>query len=235
MSFNKTHLVKSILAALLFLPLLLQSQVDSDKMGAWYMYFFDTKFKDSKMGLQGDIQHRNWNLLGDLEQLLIRSGLTYRPQDANLKLTLGYAHITSGAFGSDNTTTTESRVYQEALYPSKVGNRFFLIHRARYEQRFVEDQNFRTRFRYNLFLNVPINKPTIEEKTYYFALYNEIFINGQKNIGDKRSVERFDRNRFYFALGYAVTSDKRVQLGLMNQTLSNRSKNQLQFSFHHNF
>lgn len=50
------------------------SQVDEDKIGAWYMYFWNTTFSESKVGLQGDIQYRNWNLVGDLEQLLLRGG-----------------------------------------------------------------------------------------------------------------------------------------------------------------
>ena len=46
------------------------AQVDSGKTGAWYMYFYDTQFKESRFGAQGDVQYRNWNLGGDLEQLL---------------------------------------------------------------------------------------------------------------------------------------------------------------------
>jgi hypothetical protein len=41
---------------------------------------YTTKFKNSQFGIQGDVQYRNWNTLGDLEQLLLRSGVTYKPQ-----------------------------------------------------------------------------------------------------------------------------------------------------------
>ena len=64
------------------------AQINQDKLGAWYMYFFATAFKDTEWGFQGDVQLRNWNLAGDLEQLLIRGGLTYKPKDANIKFTL---------------------------------------------------------------------------------------------------------------------------------------------------
>jgi len=63
------------------------------------MYFWNTRFEDSNFGLQGDVQHRNWDLGGDLEQLLIRGGATYSPDQSNLLYTLGYASITSGQFG----------------------------------------------------------------------------------------------------------------------------------------
>jgi hypothetical protein len=199
------------------------------------MYFFSTSFKESQWGVQGDIQYRNWNLGGDLEQLLLRGGLTYKPNNANILFTLGYGNITTGSYGSDNSTTGESRIYQEALFPIQFGNRFYTNHRFRYEQRFVENQDFRTRYRYNLFLNIPLNKAAMEDKTIYLAFYNELFINGQRDIGDGNTVEVFDRNRFYYALGYIIKRGLKVQVGAMRQTTDNWGKNQLQLSLHHNF
>jgi len=216
-------------------PLNLSAQVDEDKTGAWYMYFWNTAAQENRWGFQGDIQYRNWDLIGDLEQLLLRGGLTYQPEDTNLKLTLGYAHITSGEFGDGSATTTESRIYQEALLPQKVGNRIYLKHRFRYEQRFVENQDFRTRFRYNLFLNVPLNQETMEPGAIYLALYNEIFINGERDIGDGQRVELFDRNRLYGAIGYVMRTGLNVQAGYMKQTTDSGSKGQLQLSVHHVF
>lgn len=213
----------------------LSAQVEEAQTGAWYMYFYDAKFKESKFGVQGDIQYRNWNLLGDLEQLLLRSGLTYRPGNTNVKLTLGYAHITTGTPDESTDTTTESRIYQEAFLPQQIGKHIYINHRFRYEQRFVENQDFRTRYRYNLFLTVPLNTKTIEAKTVYVALYNELFINAQRDIGNGNTVQIFDRNRFYAALGYAFSKDLKVQLGMMRQTTNNWDKRQLQVSCHHNF
>ena len=211
------------------------AQIDESRLGAWYMYFFSGTFKESQWGVQGDIQYRNWNLGGDLEQLLLRGGLTYTPKNANIKFTLGYGNITTGAYGSDNSTTGESRIYQEALFPVKFGNRFYTNHRFRYEQRFVENQDFRTRYRYNLFLNIALNKAAMEVGTIYLALYNELFINGQRDIGNGRTVELFDRNRFYYALGYIIRQGLKVQAGAMRQTTDNWGKNQMQLSLHHNF
>ena len=212
-----------------------KAQVDESQLGAWDMCFFNGTFKEGPWGVQGDIQYRNWNLGGDLEQLLLRGGITYRPNNANILFTLGYGNITTGSYGSDNSTTGESRIYQEALFPVQFGNRFYTNHRFRYEQRFVENQDFRTRYRYNLFLNIPLNKAALEDKTIYLAFYNELFINGQRDIGDGNTVEIFDRNRFYYALGYIIKRGLKVQLGAMRQTTDNWGKNQLQLSLHHNF
>lgn len=199
------------------------------------MYFWNTTFGESQWGLQGDVQYRNWNLGGDLEQLLLRGGVTYSPKKADVKFTLGYANITTGEFGDGNDTSNESRIYQEALIPQKLGNRFYLTHRFRYEQRWVEDQDFRSRYRYNLFLTVPLNQKDLNKNSIYVALYNEIFINGEREIGNGRSVELFDRNRFYSALGYAIQDNLKVQAGYMTQTTDNVSKGQLQLSLHHTF
>lgn len=229
--------MKKILLVLtvLFISNNAAAQVDESQTGAWYMYFYNKQFKDSQWGIQGDFQYRDWAGLGDMEQLLLRSGLTFRPTDANVMFTLGYANITSGVPGEINETSGENRIYQEALIPQKLGSRYFLTHRFRYEQRFVEDQDFRTRYRYMLFFNVPFNKTSLEKDAVYLALYNELFINGQTDIGDGRTTELFDRNRTYMGLGYVLSPKVRVQLGWMNQKTVNWGKGQLQFSLHHNF
>ena len=213
-----------------------QAQVDEDQLGAWYMYFFNYRHADSQFGVQGDIQYRNWDLGGDLEQLLIRSGLTWRPKSTDVMLTVGYANITSGAFGrSNHSTTYENRAYQEALLPQKIGSRIYLRHRFRYEQRWVEDQDFRTRYRYALFMNIPLNQQEMSPGAVYLSLYNEIFLNGQRDIGGARKVEVFDRNRLYGALGYNIAAGFAVQMGYMEQSTQSISKGQVQLSLHHTF
>ena len=201
-------------------------------MGAWSMYFFNTTFNESPWGVQGDVQFRNWNIAGDLEQLLLRGGITYKPKKADIKLTLGYGNITTGSYGSDKSTSAESRIYQEALFSVQFGNRLYTNHRFRYEQRFVEGQDLRTRYRYNLFLNIALNKAEMNKKTLYLAFYNELFINGQRSTGNGNTVEIFDRNRFYAGLGYIIKEGLKIQFGVMNQTTNKWSKNQLQLSFH---
>lgn len=211
------------------------AQFDEDQLGAWYMYFFSGKMGEGPWGVQGDAQFRNWDLGGDLEQLLLRGGLTYTPENTNIKFTFGYGNITTGAFGDDNSTVSESRIYQEALFPTIFADRFFLTHRFRYEQRWVEGQDLRTRYRYNLFMNIPLNQPNLNQGAIYLALYNELFINGERSIGSGNTVEIFDRNRFYTAIGYSIKDNLRTQLGIMKQTTNNWSKNQLQWSLHHSF
>ena len=80
---------KSFSVILLLSVFLSYAQVDESQTGAWYMYFYNFDFKDSQFGIQGDLQYRDWQGLGDMEQLLLRSGFTYSPKNANIKFTLG--------------------------------------------------------------------------------------------------------------------------------------------------
>ena len=213
-----------------------RSQVDPNRLGAWYMYFWNAKIKETGFGFQGDVQFRNWNLMGDLEQLLLRGGLTYTPKNTKATFTLGYAFILTGGYGIDDpSTTSESRIYQEALLPHKIGQRVYLTHRFRFEQRFVESQAFRMRLRYNLFINIALNKLVMEKGTFYLALYNELFVNTGRDIGSGRQVEFFDRNRLYGAIGYHIFDRLKVQLGYMYQSNNAYGKGQFQVSVHQSF
>jgi hypothetical protein len=84
-------------------------------------------------------------------------------------------------------------------------------------------------------MNVPLNKSAIEKGAFYAALYNELFVNGQRDIGDNREVEFFDRNRTYLGVGYVLKKGMKFQLGWMSQKTNSVDKQQMQLSFHHNF
>ena len=221
---------------LLFLSLYASSaisQVNENKLGGWYLYILNANIKESRFAFQSDIQYRNWNIAGDLEQLILRGGVAFNP-NANIQLSTAYAHIISGTYGDSKSTTAENRIQQDILLPHKISERIYLKHRFRFEERWVEEQDFRTRFRYNLFVNIPLNKKNFSKNAVYLAFYDEVFLNGQRDIGNGRSVETFDRNWLYGGLGYAIQDNLRVQLGFMEHTSNSFSKGQLQLSLHHN-
>lgn len=225
-----------LMSSALLMPTLGAAQaVDEDQLGAWYMYFYDVRFEDSRFGFQGDGQWRNWDIAGDLEQLLLRSGATFTPEGSNTTFTFGYASITTGSFGPSDASQHENRIYQEALIRQRAGSRVRLRHRLRTEQRWVEDQDFRTRFRYALFVDIPLTQREMNPGAFYLALYDEVFINLERNIGDGRRVDRVDRNRLYGALGYVVGSQLKVQGGVMLQSSGSIDKPQLQLSLHQSF
>lgn len=208
-----------------------QAQFDEDQLGGWYTYQWTVNRDDSTIGFQGDVQHRNWDLGGDMEQLLARGGVTWQPAGSSGKYTLGYAHIVSGAFGNSDARTKEHRLYQEALWPQRWGARGFVTHRLRFEQRDVQHQDVRTRLRYLLAYNRPLNQDTLGRGAIYLALSNELFLNGERGIGRGRQVDSFDRNRAALGLGYSVTDTNRVQLSYMHQRLDSAWKGQLQLNW----
>jgi len=224
----------SLLFLILFFSFSVKAQVDKNQLGAWYMLFLDGKFtKTSNFGFESDIQHRNFDAGRDLEQIMLRGGLSYKFSETKTKLTLGYAHITSGAFGvDDNSKSYESRVYQQLIFSNKLFSRVYVTQRFRYEQRFVQNQDFRTRWRHFFAVNIPLNQEKLIPTTFYLSIYNELFINGERPIGNDRKVELFDRNRFYMALGYQLTEKLKFQAGMMRQLTNVVGKNQLQIGIH---
>lgn len=207
------------------------AQVDEDELGAWYIYVWGARNEGSRFGFQGDIQHRNWDRGGDLEQLLIRGAVTYQREDSRARYAFGLAHITSGAYGDSNAKSREKRAYQELVLPGRLGERIYLTHRFRFEQRWVDNQDFRLRLRYLFGLDFPLNRTTMDPGAVYLSLYNELFVNVNESIGDGRRVDHFDRNRLYLALGRAFEDNRRLQIGYMHQQTDNIGKGQLQFTF----
>lgn len=226
-------MIAGYLLLLLVKPAL--ATVDEDKVGAWYMYMWNHDRSDSRFGLQGDVQFRNWDLMGDMEQFLVRGGVTWRPENTAVKFTFGAANVTTGEYGNRSRNTTENRLYQEALIPDRIGSRLQVTHRLRLEQRDVEGQSTRNRFRYFLGLNYPLNQDSLGEGAVYLSVYNEIFLNLEKDIGNGRRVDTYDRNRAYAAIGYGVSDGIRLQFGVMHQDTDLWAKNQLQLNLFHNF
>ena len=195
--------------------------------GNWLIYFGDKKINE-KFNLHHEVQYRNFNFIGDTEQLLLRTGLGYNLTENNNNILVGYAFIYNEPYlaNSDQKTNfDEHRVYQQFITRQSFG-RISLQHRYRFEQRFLED-DFQLRLRYFLSLNLALNKPKMEDNTFYLSAYNEIFANTQQNY--------FDRNRLYGGLGYRFTSKFRTEIGVMNQTNATVSRNQLNIMTFLNF
>lgn len=223
-----------LITSVVFASITSYAQIDQSQLGAWYMLFLDGRFSDnSNFGFESDIQHRNYDAGADLEQLMLRGGLSYKFSETKTKLTLGYAHITSGTFGKDdNSKSYENRVYQQLVFSNKLFSRIYVTQRFRYEQRFVQQQDFRTRWRHFFAVNIPLNQNELMPSAFYLSMYNELFINGERPVGNDRRVELFDRNRFYMALGYQLTEKLKFQAGMMRQLTDVVGKNQVQIGIH---
>lgn len=199
-------------------------QAQKSDLGAWYMYFGNNKISE-KLNLHNEIQYRNFDAGGDLEQLLIRTGIGYDLTENNNNVLLGYGFILSRPYiNGEKTENIEHRIFQQYITKQKFG-RFNLQHRYRLEERFLED-DFRMRFRYFLGLAIPINNKEMQPKTFYASAYNEMFLHFDRPV--------FDRNRVYGALGYVISKNLRIEAGYMNQIQENKNRGQVQIGFYNN-
>lgn len=213
---------KGVLVVMLMLPMLAFAQ-DSN-FGNWLIYF-GNKQLNSKWNIHHEVQYRNYNAIGDLEQLLLRTGLGYNLTE-NSNILFGYGYILSENYvqqTDDKVSVNEHRIFQQFISKQSIGS-VKLNHRYRFEQRFIED-DFKMRFRYFLGLNVPIGKS--ESNRYYLSAYNEIFLNTESAI--------FDRNRLYGGLGYTVNKSIRIEVGYMNQFFETSSRDQINIMTFVNF
>jgi hypothetical protein len=194
--------------------------------GNWFIYFGNQKISN-KWNWHNEVQYRNFNFIGDLSQLLVRTGIGYNLTENNNNILLVYGFINSQKYLSNSNEkvgTNEHRVFQQFITRQSF-NKVFLQHRYRIEERFLPN-DFQMRFRYFLGINIPINKPRLEKNAYYFSAYNEIFINAQQNI--------FDRNRLYGAIGYIFNKNIKMEAGYMAQTLESTNRNQFQIVIFNN-
>lgn len=221
---NKTF----CLVVTLLLGLSFKSSAQESNLGTWWMYF-GSKQINPNWNWHHEVQYRNYNFAGDLEQLLLRTGFGYNLSENNNNLLFGYGYILSENYGSDGTknSVNEHRLFLQFITKQSFG-RVSLQHRYRFEQRFIDVVDpIRYRFRYFLLLNVALNNETIVDNTFYLSVYNEIFINTHDPF--------FDRNRLYGALGYKLNKTFKFELGYMNQFLNPGSRDQAMIAVFANF
>jgi hypothetical protein len=188
--------------------------------GNWLIYFGNQAI-NKKWNWHNEVQYRNYNFLGDMQQLVLRTGIGHNLSENNNNILLGYGFFNSQNYlpNSDiKTGTNEHRIFQQFITRQNFG-RVFIQHRYRLEERFLPN-DFKMRFRYLLGLNIPLNNKKMAAKTIYLSAYDELFLNFSSPV--------FDRNRLYGALGYVVNKDIKLELGFMSQMLEKTKRNQFQ-------
>lgn len=201
------------------------SYSQKSEIGNWFAYFGNQKI-NKKWNWHNEVQYRNYNFIGDTNQLLLRTGIGYNLTEDNNVL-IGYGFINTQKYlpnSDQKVDTNEHRIYQQFITRQKAG-KVFLQHRYRLEERFISN-DFQLRLRYLLGINIPINKKTLEKNALYLSSYNEIFMNLEKPL--------FDRNRLYGALGFVINKNFKVEAGIMAQILENSNRNQFQIVIFNN-
>ena len=205
------------LICILVLPFIATSQ--ESNLGNWLIYIGNKKLNNT-WNMHHEVQYRNYDAVGDLEQLLLRTGLGYTFNERKNNILLGYGYILSENYIGDTNekaTVNEHRIFQQFTSKQNIG-KLKLNHRYRFEQRFVED-DFKMRLRYFLGFNYPLQNKEDDKSPLYLSAYNEVFLNTESDV--------FDRNRVYGGLGYKFSENLKLELGYMNQFFENSGRDQI--------
>ncbi len=190
-----------------------QKQIDRE-FNSWWTYAGNHKLTD-KWGIHTLYSWRRNDFVKNWQQSLLRVGVNYKLA-SNTTFTLGYDWVETFPYGKQPIAqqTTEQRIFEQFILKNKIG-RIAIKHRYKLEHRFIEQNSMKNRFRYRLVLTVPIGKKKMEDKTFFFTVFDEFFV----NFGYDVKGRLLNQNWLFSALGYKVNSKLAFKLGYMNQFL----------------
>ncbi len=216
------RLVFFLLSINISFPLLAQQS----NYGNWFAYNGNNAI-NKKWNWLNEIKYRNYNLVSDFEQLILRTGIGYNIGNKKNNILLGYSFVQSNKYAANakvSTPSTEHNILQQFINIEEFKG-IRILHRYRLEERFI-NSNLSLRFRYFLSLNVPINHSTMKKNTVYASVYNEVFLNTKSPV--------FERDRIYGGVGYVIAKDLRFELGSMTQIFEHSNRSQFQIIFYNN-
>jgi len=202
---------------------------------AWYMYFGDHLFGDSRWGLHFDGQLRMEGIAETRNQLLLRPGVNFDVNE-KVQITGGYAFIATKNILEDGSRfdKPEHRLWEQLILRQRLG-RTRLVHRYRLEQRFlgnvalddagearVDGSTYQNRFRYFVKATTPLGKSS----RAFASFYNELMI----NFGARVSNNIFDQNRIYGAVGFRLGEAGSLELGYLLQIVQLPSGNVIEYN-----
>ena len=198
---------------------------DNNTIG-WYTYTGTFRVQP-KWSLHTEYQWRREDFGTTWQQSLLRVGVNYQLHP-NVLLHLGYGWIETFNYGDYpingfGKQFPEHRIYQQVNVTQKTG-RVDWLHRYRLEQRWngrfnsADSDNpdgwtYLNRLRYMVRLQVPLQGPTLDDKEFYLAAYDEIFIGFGKNVAQNV----FDQNRVSFLAGYRLNKNLKIEAGYLQQ------------------
>ncbi|MEY4541719.1 MAG: hypothetical protein RLZZ306_3476 [Bacteroidota bacterium] len=204
------------------------TRISDENVIGWYTYT-GTFNLNKKVGIHTEFQWRRENMISDAQQNLLRLGVNYQLLP-NTQLRVGYALVETFPYGDIplngmGRDFTEHRTFQTVTINNKLSkvdysSRFMLEQRwvGRYSNINVpteDDFPLLNRLRYMARFQIPLKGKSIEDKTPYLAVYDEIFVGFGKNVNENI----FDQNRLGVLLGYRFNKNFRLEAGYLNQIL----------------
>jgi hypothetical protein len=191
----------------------------------WYNAF-GTFHISKRISLWLEYQWRREDIITSWQQSLARTGVQYHFKN-DVSVLAGYGYIITYPYGdypAGPYPIPEHRIFEQVIWNGAIG-RLGLNHRLRLEQRFlgkvdqkaaayaVNDYTYLNRVRYQLKGSIPLNHKSMQDKTWYLAPFDELFIGFGKNVNQNI----FDQNRMGLLAGYKFSNMLRIEAGYFNQ------------------
>lgn len=198
-------------AVVLLLPSIVFADTET-KSSLWLMSLNRFQFTEQYRGFL-DIQPRftaddvPGGDNGALDTVLIRGALGYQLKP-NIGIYQGYAIIPT-----HDPDKVEHRSFQELLAKQSLTRDAILVHRLRFEQRFLEGvDDTSLRFRYFARFTYPLKGI---HDNLSLAINEEVFIHLNDTDGGPQSG--FNQNRLFMGLNYRVSKSYAFEVGYQNQ------------------
>lgn len=192
----------------------------------------------SQSRVDSEFSLRRTNFLSDWEQIIIRPSLHYEMKD-NIQVGLGYSYIKNFSYSEYSTPldASENNIWQQLVIEQPLP-RLSLIHRFRFEERFIESVaqntngdfikngiNRRNRLRYRFVVSIPLK--IFENRTKLRLItYDEAFL----NFGNGLRPKKFDQNWIYFGIDYRANEKWSIRSGYHD--IYAKAENDLSISNH---
>ena len=208
-SHNEAHYLCAF-AFLLLLPTIVFADTET-RSSLWTMSLNRFQFTEQYRGFL-DIQPRftvddvPGGDNGSVDTILIRGALGYQLKP-NIGIYQGYAIIPT--YDPDR---VEHRSFQELLAKHSLSGAAELVHRLRFEQRFIEGvDDTSLRFRYFARFTYPLDQI---HDNLSLAINEEVFIHVNDTDGPRSG---FNQNRLFVGLNYRVSKSFAFEFGYQNQ------------------
>jgi len=223
--------VRTTIALLLLscAPPLAGQRISTVNRDLWVSHWGDQRLTE-RWSIHTEAHWRRSDLGAHPQQLLLRPAVNFHLNDQVL-LTQGYSYYVNHPYGAYPIAYQhhEHHLYQQVQLTQPIG-RVGLQHRFRMEERFIarmvpagsdatqgvrDGYTYQNRFRYRVWITIPLNRPTVGPGVLTANLYDEVFL----TFGDSERLDMLQQNRLSLLLGYQVTRPLSILLGYLHQTV----------------
>ena len=220
-----------LLAGLLFAVPTLAQRVTDPNWNLWISHWGDHRFAE-RWSFHTEAHWRRAELGVIWQQFLVRPAINFHLND-QVSLTQGYSYYYNYRYGEYpiRFQTWEHQLYQQVQLDGQRIGRVRLQHRFRLEGRFIarmmpspEDPSigtldgyaYQNRFRYRVWLTLPIASDKLEPGVFSFNFYDEVFL----SFGDSERLDYINQNRISALLGYRLSGPVNLLAGYLYQTIA---------------